>query len=107
VFELLHIGQVYVLYRARLVPGSDGRPAFSAGAESLEVGLFDLDRLPFEELAFPVVHFALDAYLADRKLGRPRLHQARVSWTGSGSRFDARNYLLDDYQRLHVDPADE
>ena len=98
--ELLHIGQVYVLYRARLLPGSGGSPAFSAGPESLDVALFDPERLPMDELAFPVVRFALDAFLEDRRTGAPRLHQARLQWTGQGSRFDVRNYRSHEVQRL-------
>uniref|UniRef100_A0A7S0QAH6 Nudix hydrolase domain-containing protein n=1 Tax=Coccolithus braarudii TaxID=221442 RepID=A0A7S0QAH6_9EUKA len=47
--------QVQVLYRAEL--SSD---AVEAGIESLEAGLFDWDEIPWEELAFPTVRWALE-----------------------------------------------
>ena len=102
--DLLHIGQVYVLFRARLASGADGRPAFAAGPESLDVELFEYDRIPFDELAFPVVRFALEAFLEDHSEGAPRFHQARLQWNGEGSRFDARNYLPHEVQRLPLVP---
>ena len=48
------------MYRAELV--SD----FSAGAESLEVMLFDWAEIPWDELAFPSVHWALRHFYASR-----------------------------------------
>jgi ADP-ribose/FAD diphosphatase len=93
VFDLLHIGQVYALFRARLV-----RPEVAAGAESLEVRWFLPGELPFGELAFPVIHFALERYLEDRARGVARLHQGSLRWSGKGSRFAAENYALDRYR---------
>ena len=43
-----------LIYRARL-----RKPAFAAGAESLEVALFGWDDIPWDEIAFPSVHWAL------------------------------------------------
>lgn len=103
--ELFHIGQVYVLFRARLLPGADGAPDFAAGDESLEVGLFDPDDLPLGELAFPVVHYALELYRADLERGRHRLHQANLSWNGEGSRFDPKRYELRDHVALELDDS--
>jgi ADP-ribose/FAD diphosphatase len=90
--DLPHIGQIYTLFRARLV---DAR--FGAGHETLEAALFDLDALPWDELAFPVVHFALELLLEDRRRGCPRVHVAKLDWIGSGSRFDPGNYRLGDH----------
>lgn len=95
--ELFHIGQIYVLYRAQLREPESGA-AFGVGEESLEVALFEPDELPMDELAFPVVHFALELYRQDLALGRPRLHQGTLHWTGEGSRFDPKRYEL----RHHV-----
>lgn len=64
VFNLPHISQVYVLFRAG-VP--DGHAA--AGDESLEVGWFEEARIPWDELAFPVVREGLRLYLDDRRAG--------------------------------------
>jgi len=51
------------MYRATLA-----EPGFSAGPESLEVQLFDWDDIPWSELAFPSVRWALDEFRA--QLGR-------------------------------------
>jgi ADP-ribose pyrophosphatase YjhB (NUDIX family) len=54
VYNIPRISQVQVIYRARLAT-----PDFSAGPESLEVALFAWDEIPWEDLAFPSVHWAL------------------------------------------------
>jgi hypothetical protein len=38
------------------------RPEFSAGPESLDVRLFDWDDIPWNDLAFPTVYWALHQY---------------------------------------------
>ncbi|CAD5108093.1 NUDIX hydrolase [Zestomonas carbonaria] len=60
-FDLPHISQVYVFFRARLVDLD-----FSAGEESLEVRLFRENEIPWSELAFPTVGRTLECYFADR-----------------------------------------
>ena len=55
VYSVIHLSQVQILYRAELVS-----PSFSAGEESLEVALFDWDDIPWDDIAFPTVHWALD-----------------------------------------------
>ncbi len=59
VFSISRIGQVQVIFRARFA--GTGRPAFSAGPESLEVGLFAWNDIPWNEIAFPSVHWSLHA----------------------------------------------
>ncbi|MEZ5998563.1 MAG: NUDIX hydrolase [Hyphomonas sp.] len=56
VYSVPRIAQVQVMFRAELA--SD----FSAGPESLEVGLFDWKDIPWSELAFPTVVWALTQY---------------------------------------------
>ena len=63
-FNLPHISQVYLFYRAELI---DGR--FASGDESLDVRLFDEATIPWGELAFPVVTDTLKHYFADRDSG--------------------------------------
>ncbi len=72
VFSISRIGQVQVMFRARLA-ANGGAPLFGAGEESLEVALFPWDRIPWDELAFPTVRWALDAWKAagGGKLGAP------------------------------------
>lgn len=55
-YSIPRIGQVQIFFRARLV--NDPTP----GPESLEVGLFSWDDIPWKELAFPSVRWALDHY---------------------------------------------
>jgi ADP-ribose pyrophosphatase YjhB (NUDIX family) len=57
VYNIPRISQVQVIYLADLVT-----PAISAGPESAEVGLFDWDDIPWDELAFPSVAWALNHF---------------------------------------------
>ena len=59
VYSIPRLSQVQVIYRARLV-----HPEVKAGAESLEVRLFGWDEIPWPEVAFPSVHWALGHYCA-------------------------------------------
>jgi ADP-ribose pyrophosphatase YjhB (NUDIX family) len=61
VFSIARIGQVQVIFRARF--SDPGPPSFSPGQESLDVRLFSPDQIPRDEIAFPSVHWALDAWL--------------------------------------------
>jgi ADP-ribose pyrophosphatase YjhB (NUDIX family) len=60
VFSISRIGQVQVIFRARFA--SPGAPRFAAGPESLDVAMFSLPRIPRDEIAFPSVTWALDAW---------------------------------------------
>ncbi len=57
VFSLPYISQVYMMFSGRLL--SDD---ISPGLESLEVGLFARDQIPWEEIAFPVVTHSLELF---------------------------------------------
>jgi len=59
VYSVPRISQVQLIYRATLA-----EPGFEAGPESLEVALFDWADIPWSELAFPSVKWALDEYRA-------------------------------------------
>lgn len=63
-FDLPHISQVYMFYRAKL---SDIE--FSAGVESLDVRLFSEADIPWGELAFPVIDVTLKDFFADCRAG--------------------------------------
>jgi len=54
VYSIPRISQIQLIYRATLPT-----PEFGAGIESLEVKLFDWEDIPWDELAFPSVHWAL------------------------------------------------
>jgi len=57
VYDIPRISQVQLIYRASLVS-----PAIAPGPESLEVQLFAWDEIPWQDLAFPSVRWALDHY---------------------------------------------
>lgn len=56
VYSVPHISQVQIFYRAALLTGA------TPGIESLETRLFAWDDIPWNDLAFPSVHWALHAY---------------------------------------------
>jgi ADP-ribose pyrophosphatase YjhB (NUDIX family) len=64
VVHVLHADQVHVMFRARLPEAR-----FGAGAESLEVKLCDEAGIPWEDIAFRSVEFALRRYFEDRRRG--------------------------------------
>ena len=59
-YSISRIDQVQILYRARFADPAN--PVFAAGTESLEVGLFDWGSIPWSEIAFPTVRWALEAW---------------------------------------------
>jgi len=69
IVHVLHARQVHVMFRARL-----RAPEFGIGPESLEVRLCDPADIPWPDIAFPSVTFALERYLEDRAAGRDGLH---------------------------------
>jgi ADP-ribose pyrophosphatase YjhB (NUDIX family) len=71
VYSISRIGQVQILFRARFAE-QDG-PRFGAGPESLEVGLFTWERIPWDQIAFPTVRWALERWhaCAGADLGQP------------------------------------
>ena len=54
IYDIPRISQVQLIYRASLVD-----EAVAAGPESLEVALFDWDEIPWDDIAFPSVRWAL------------------------------------------------
>lgn len=71
VVNVVHAQQVHVMFRARMAT-----PSFAAGAESLEVDLLDPSDIPWVDMAFPSVEFALRRYLEDRACDREGHHFA-------------------------------
>jgi ADP-ribose pyrophosphatase YjhB (NUDIX family) len=83
VYNLPHISQVYMLFRATLLDLD-----FHPGAESLEVRLFEEAQIPWDRLAFPVIVEALKAYFEDLRAGRFRLHMGDIErLPGPGRRY--------------------
>jgi len=72
--HVLHAAQVHVTFRARMLDGD-----FAAGAESLEVGLYDEADIPWQQIAFPSIEFALHCYFEDRRAQRETLHFSDIN----------------------------
>jgi ADP-ribose pyrophosphatase YjhB (NUDIX family) len=80
VVHVLHAQQVHVVFRARLL-----NTDFGAGPESLETKLCHPDEIPWSEIAFLSVDFALKRYLEDRSAGRTdQLHFSEINLFNPG-----------------------
>ena len=69
IFSLPHVSQVYVIYRAALQD-----PEFRPGEESLETQLISLEKIPWEQLAFPVIVGTLRRYVEDVRKTHFQVH---------------------------------
>lgn len=72
-FNLPKVNQIYVMFRARLLDLQYG-----PGPESLEVELYDESDIPWDKLAFPVIHQTLQLYYADRRRGEFGTHTGDI-----------------------------
>jgi ADP-ribose pyrophosphatase YjhB (NUDIX family) len=81
VVHVLHANQVHVMFRARLA-----RPQFGAGVESLESMLCTEEQIPWDEIAFRSVDFALRRYLEDRREGVDRHHFTALDLRSAAAR---------------------
>jgi ADP-ribose pyrophosphatase YjhB (NUDIX family) len=81
VVHVLHADQVHVMFRARLP-----KPEFGAGAESLEVMLCDEPAIPWQDIAFRSVGFALRRFLEDRRAGLEQHHFTTIDLRPHGTR---------------------
>ena len=82
-FNLPHISQVYMMYRGELLADD-----FSPGPESLEVELWGIEDIRWDELAFPTIRETLRLYLKDVQRGEFGLHCADIirPWVLTDSR---------------------
>ena len=72
-YNIPHINQVYILFRARLLDID-----FSAGAETLEARLFAEAEIPWDQIAFATVRNTLNHYYSDRKAGEYKFHMGTI-----------------------------
>ena len=77
IVSVLRAHQVHIMFRARLDPE---HPQFGIGPESLESQLYAESEIPWPEVAFLSVEFALRRYLEDRRNGVERLHFRTIDW---------------------------
>ena len=72
-YNLPHINQVYLMFRATLL-----NQDFAPGPESLEVALFREQDIPWDQLAFRTIEATLKAYFADRTRGGFGFHMGDI-----------------------------
>ncbi len=72
-FDVVHVHQIHLFYRARLLDTD-----FDPGEESLEVQLFDEADIPWDELAFRTVSATLERFFEDRARGRFDVHTGSI-----------------------------
>lgn len=82
VFSLPQVGQVYMMFRSKLMDLD-----FSPGVESLEVELFKEEDIPWDDLAFTTIRATLKCYFEDRQKGNFSLHTGDVLKTENGYDF--------------------
>ena len=80
-YNLIHIDQVHLFFRATLRDLD-----FGAGTESLDVRLFREDEIPWQEMAFPAVVNTLQQYFRDLPSGRFPLRLADVTVNANNTR---------------------
>ena len=72
-FNVPHINQVHLFFRARLLDLDYG-----PGTESLEVALFREEEIPWEDVAFASVRETMKRYFADRRAGKYHFHMGDI-----------------------------
>ncbi len=75
IVNVLRAHQVHIVFRAQLLDTN-----FGVGPESLEVGLYEEDEIPWPQIAFLSVEFALRRFLADRSAGIEQPHYRDIDW---------------------------
>lgn len=73
IYNIPHINQVHVLFRARLLDLD-----FKPGIESLDVQLFEEADIPWDTLAFRVIHEPLKRYFEERQQGKLGFHMGTI-----------------------------
>lgn len=75
IVNVIRAHQVHITFRAQLL-----NTDFGVGPESLEVGLYEESEIPWEDIAFLSVEFALRRFFEDRKAGREATHFRDIDW---------------------------
>src|SRR5690606_41899251 len=73
IVNVLRAHQVHIMFRATLA-----EPGFGVGPESLETRPYDESEIPWPDIAFPSVEFALRRYLEDRRARQARTHLREI-----------------------------
>ncbi|MBT8141609.1 MAG: NUDIX hydrolase [Gammaproteobacteria bacterium] len=73
IIDVPFASQVHIMFRGELIDDK-----FGNGIESLETHLVAEDNIPWDEIAFPTVAFALKTFFADRARGEYTVHDAVI-----------------------------
>lgn len=82
-YAIRHINQVQIIFRGRFAAA----PRHAPGPESLETSLFPWGSIPWSDIAFPSVRWALNAWhaLGDAPLGPPATNPEESSRVTAGA----------------------
>lgn len=72
IYNIVRLSQVQIFYRARMLT-----PDFSAGIETLELDLYRWDDIPWDDLAFPTVHWILRKAIEAKEKPSPVVPELR------------------------------
>lgn len=73
IYNIPHVNQVYILFRARLTDLD-----FHPGVESLETRLYAEADIPWDQIAFATVRNTLNHYFHDRRTGHYGCHAGTI-----------------------------
>jgi ADP-ribose pyrophosphatase YjhB (NUDIX family) len=73
IYNIPHISQVYMLFRARLLDLD-----FFPGEETLEIKLCNETEIPWDEIAFATVRNTLTHYFNDKRRGHFGFHMGTI-----------------------------
>jgi ADP-ribose pyrophosphatase YjhB (NUDIX family) len=74
VLNVVHVGQVHLFYRARMLS-----ERLDPGPETIEARLFHESDVPWGELAFRTVKYTLERFFEDRRKGQFATHSADIA----------------------------
>ena len=72
IYNIVRLSQVQIFYRGKMLT-----PDFSAGVETLELDLFRIQDIPWDDLAFPTVHWILNKAIAVKDQPSPLVPELR------------------------------
>ena len=72
VYNIVRLSQVQIFYRAKMLT-----PDFAAGIETLDLDLFPIKKIPWDDLAFPTVHWVLNKAIEEKDRPSPVIPDLR------------------------------
>lgn len=74
VLDVVHVGQLHLIYRARLLDLD-----FDPGPETTELALAQVGEIPWDDLAFHTIRRSLEHYVADLETGSFGVHTGAIA----------------------------